>query len=183
MISDYLPRKITVFAVCLSLAVLSAALPAGPENQEIPWGVSLSDFKKNNPAGQFQEFSPRDNPEYKNKIMTFITAIDEKFKNEIIILRQKGAPMREYLFVRGKLCSKVDDWDVIPEDRQNSVMTQLKQLYGEPSIQKEDNFYINAFKSKTTNVLFYMLKHPDGSAKCKVYYYTSKLFRMLIMED
>ncbi len=168
--------------LCLVFASGARDLRAAPV-QEIPWGLSLAEFTGNLTGGNHREFKPSDMPDYKNKIMTYITAIDEKFKDEIVIVRLKGSPLCDYLFVRGKLCTKLDDWDVITEETQNRIMADLKGHYGEPSLQREENFFIYSFKSKTTNVMFYMLKGPDGRAKCKVYYYTSKLFKMLIMDN
>ncbi len=175
MIMMFLPSAMLFFLAAAALA---------QENRAIPWGTTMSDFKKDQAGkGEFIEFTPRDNPDYKNKIMSYITAIDEKLISEIVIIRQRGIPEKDFLFVKGKLCTTLEDWNMIDEDRQAGIMNELKRQYGEPSIQKEENFYINSFKSPGTNVLFYMLKQPDGKAKCKVYYYTSKLFRMLILDN
>jgi hypothetical protein len=158
----------------------------GQKNSTPPsaeWGTTLDDFKKSL-SGDMNvvQFTPKDQPGYKNKILNFITAIDDSYITKTIILRINTVPRTDYLFVKEKLYTKLEDWLVADKKLQDSIYNRLKSIYGEPSIQKDGNFYIYSFNSKDTKVLFYKLVYADGNAKCKVYYYTSKLFKMLIMD-
>ncbi|MFC1669300.1 hypothetical protein ACFL20_02840, partial [Spirochaetota bacterium] len=80
------------------------------------------------------------------------------------------------------LCTALENWGEITLGSEKSLLKLVTSKFGKPSVQKERNFHIYSFKNKNTKVLFYRLKLQNGKVKCKIYYYTKKLFRMLIME-
>ena len=178
---------IIICVVFLSTAFLTAskAESSGSISAQDPrWGITLDDFTKHLGENiRYIRFTPKDKPDYKNKIMSYITAIDNAYLSHILIIRTMTVPETDYLFVKGKLYTVLEDWHVVNAKKQDSILNDLTKRYGKASIAKDGNFSITSFNTPVTKVLFYKLVYADGTAKCKVYYYTNKLFRMLIMDQ
>ena len=172
---------------CLSTAFLTGSKAESSDAisaQGARWGITLDDFTKNlGDNVRSIRFTPKDKPDYKNKLMSYITAIDNAYLSHILIIRTMTVPQTDYLFIKGKLYTILEDWHVVNAKKQDSILNDLKKRYGEASIAKDGNFSIISFNTPATKVLFYKLVYADGTAKCKVYYYTNKLFRMLIMDQ
>lgn len=182
--NDPVPMKksFTTVMIYLLFPLLSIHAMDTSAVYESLWGTSLDEFKKGlDPDRPYIQFSPAEKPDYKNKILSYITAIDENLSKEIIILRTLTAPETDYLFVKNKLYTIMENWDIVDLKKQNDIMDGLKKKFGEPSLQKDENFYIYSFNSRDSKVLLYVLKLPDDRARCRVYLYTNKLFKMLIM--
>jgi hypothetical protein len=163
--------------VCVAIMSISAA----PISYE--WGTDLVKIKKSLPSDrESTQFTPRDKPNYKNKILSYITAIDAKLVDKIIILRLKSKPVVDYLFVNDKLYTVMENWGEVDQKTEKDILAQLSSQFGGPLVQQDKNFYIYSFNSDKTKVLYYLMKLPNGKSKCKVYYYTKQLFRMLITE-
>ena len=175
----------------ISLLMLAAALSAsislmrsdGYGISDHEWGSLLEKVKSMLPAGtESLEFAPAEKPEYKNRILSYITAIDNKLIEKIVILRAKTEPETDYLFVNNKLYSVIENWEDIDQATEKKLMAELKKQFGEPHVQKDNNFYIYSYDGKRTKVLCYLMKAPGSKATCKIYFYTKNLFRLLISE-
>jgi hypothetical protein len=169
---------IAVMALFLSAAEISRG-----NNLNYEWGTQLEKVKKTLPSDKESvQFAPKDRPKYKNKILSYIIAIDNKLLDKIIVLRVKTQPVIDYLFVNDKLYTIMENWGSVDAKTEKDILAKLSGLFGQPLVQQDKNFYIYSFNSDKTKVLFYVMKSPDGKSKCKVYYYTRALFRMLITE-
>jgi len=169
------------FAVITLALFMTGTAPGAPLQYD--WGTQLVKVKKTLPSDrESQQFSPKDRPKYKNKILSYITAIDNKLVDKIIILRVKSQPVIDYLFVNDKLYTIMENWGSVDAKTEKEILSRLSGQFGQPLVQQDKNFYIYSFNSDKTKVLYYLMKSDDGKSKCKVYYYTRQLFRMLITE-
>jgi hypothetical protein len=173
---------ITRISVVLLIFISSVSMNGfpGPNNA---WGSLLPKIKSTLPPGtEFVEFTPGERPKYKNRILSYITAIDNKLVDKIIILRVKTRPETDYLFVNNKLYSIIENWDDIDQNTEKEIQVNLKKQFGESRVQKDKNFYIYSYDGDNTKVLWYLMKAPGKKSACKIYYYTRQLFRLLISE-
>ncbi len=177
-IASFCRRTFTVTALLLFVADIS---PGATLNYE--WGTQMLKVRKTLPSDKTStQFSPKDRPKYKNKILSYITAIDNKLLDKIIIVRLETRPVVDYLFVNDKLYTIMENWGSIDQKTEKDIQTKLSSQFGQPLVQQDKNFYIYSYNSDKTKVLYYLMKSADGTSKCKVYYYTKQLFRMLITE-
>jgi hypothetical protein len=172
---------------CITIIVMAVLLFASGSAMSAPlqyeWGTQLLKVKKSLPSDKESvQFTPKDRPKYKNKILSYITAIDNKLLDKIIIVRLQTQPVIDYLFVNDKLYTIMENWGSVDLKTEKEIQTKLTSLFGQPLVQQDKNFYIYSYNSDKTKVLYYLMKSPDGKSKCKVYYYTKQLFRMLITE-
>lgn len=147
------------------------------------WGTSrdVTIKKQALAANNFTEFSPADHPEYENKIMNYIVAIDANLKNKINIVRTKEDPRRDFLFVNNKLYSVLEDYGKISNDKFQSIIRNLSGVFGRPSVQQDRNMTIHTFFNDKTKVLV-LSNAKGGAVECRIYLYSGKLFKMLMSE-
>jgi len=165
------------------LMLISSVSMSGSTLTNNAWGNLLAKVKSTLPPGtEFLEFTPGERPKYKNRILSYITAIDNKLADKIIILRVKAAPETDYLFVNNKLYSIIENWGDIDQKTEMEIQVNLKKQFGESRVQKDNNFYIYSYDGDKTKVLWYLMKVPGKKSSCKIYYYAKQLFRLLISE-
>jgi hypothetical protein len=151
--------------------------------QKLQWGLGFDDLSKQIPSEIKQTvFTPKQKPEYSNKILSFITAIDESYNDKIKILKAVSTNTTDFLFFNNKLYSTLIEWESIDEKSMKKIETELQASFGQPAIQQSENLMINSYANSTTKVLLYKKKTSDGKWSCRVYYYAKKLFKMLILE-
>lgn len=174
----YIVRIATGTVLALILALTAAAAGA-----EYEWGTSIAAVRKGIPGGAATvQFAPSEDPAYENKIMSYITAIDAELVKKITIVRVKSEPVTDYLFVGDKLYTIMESWGDIDARRGKEIETALAGKYGAPLVQQDKSLSIYSYNNDRTKVLFYLTKVSDTRSRCTVYYYTKKLFRILIME-
>jgi hypothetical protein len=146
------------------------------------WGISRDEvISKYLAADKFTEFKPSARPEYENKIMNYIVAIDSGLKDRIQILRGGKGPRADYLFVDEKLYCVLEDYDLISVAALGELVKGMSSIYGKSNIQKDRSMTIYSFFSSETKVLV-LASVKSGRVEVKAYYYASKLFKMLIMK-
>ena len=148
------------------------------------WGMSKDIIiKKYLTSGKkYTEFTPIDKPEYKNRIMNYIIAIDKKLKNKIKILRIKSYPERDFLLVNNKLYSVKELYGEISNKKLNKIVKILTSTYGKSNVQKDKNMAIYTFSKEKTKVIL-LTYFKSNKVDCNIYFYASKLFKMLISES
>ncbi len=157
----------------------------GAESVPVPdhaWGSKKATLTSALGTGQWTEFKPSDRPKYRNKILSYITTIDADLANKIMIVRTESTPMVDYLFVNDKLYTVMEDWGQVDPATEKSIQSRLGAKFGQPVIQKNASLHIYSYHNDATKVLCYFTRLPEGASNCKVYYYTKKLFRLLITE-
>lgn len=164
-----------IFFICMPIISFS-------NNEEYRWGISREEtIKRYLPSENYTSFSPASKPEYENKILSFILAINIDIKDKITILRGEGAPQRDYLLIRDKLYSVMENYGVISASDFEKVISKLSSEYKAPNIQKDKNTVTYSFYGKDTKVLV-LSYEKQKLVDCRVYHYASKLFRILISE-
>ncbi|MCP4135438.1 MAG: hypothetical protein GY754_30995 [bacterium] len=164
-------------------AIIITVPSAKPITGNYTWGVSLRTIEKSIPKKtRYVKFTPNEQPQYKNRIMSYITSIDSRIKRKIVILRVNSKPRIDYLFVKNKLYTTLEDWGYIDPRIEKKVLAALARKFKKPDIKKDSNLSIYSYKNKKSKVLIYKIHFKDGTSKFKVYYYNKSLFRMLMLE-
>ena len=172
-------RKVCVIIISL----LCGSHIAVGNTLNFEWGAQLLKFKRTLPSDkEWVQFKPSEKPKYKNKILSYITAIDNKLIDKVIIVRVKSQPVIDYLFVNDKLYTIMENWGKVEQKTELEIQSRLIGQFGQPVIQQDKNFYIYSYNTDKTKVLFYLMRLPENKSSCKVYYYTKQLFRFLIVE-
>ncbi|HDP80976.1 MAG TPA: hypothetical protein ENN21_09065 [Spirochaetes bacterium] len=182
-ITGTIRRTSLVFGVLLAVApLLWPAFSAG-EGPTARWGTEKSVITQELTAShvQYREFTPRSNPQYENKIMSYILAIDGSLAERMSIVRTRTSPIRDYLMVKNRLYSVMEDHGTITRAQADGIVNKLTASYGTPHPQKSPEMKIYSFEKSGTKVLMMLYRKPVNM-DCRVYYYSSGLFRMLITE-
>ena len=146
------------------------------------WGMRKEDvMTKLISNAEHTAFTPSAKPEYENKILNFILAINSDMKERITILRTGTVPPRDFLLINNKLYSVLENYGVMPAASLDKVIQELTTAYKQPNIQKDKNMVTYSFYGKDTKVLV-LSYQKQNLVDCKVYHYASKLFRILISE-
>ncbi len=150
--------------------------------QPFGWGTPLgkvrSDLKN---TGRMESFNPTNRTGYTNKVLSFILAIDEDIGGEMMVLSHNSGYTRDYLFIRGRLATTMEDFGQIPDKTMNMIIRELKKRYGEPSTQSKGSLTIDSWSDSTSKVMLYRKKLDNGRYKSKLYLYDRALFRQLIL--
>ena len=172
--------KITSAAL---LILLSMSLNANNFHIKKEWGSSIENITKTIPEGiKTMQFNPASQPDYTNKIMNYVLAIDPQIVENIIIMRLASKPQTDCMFIKNKLYSLMEDWKTVDAKEQKNILDSLSKEFGQSNLQREEDMSIYSFSNENTKVLFYVKKLTSNEFKCKTYFYTKKLFRMLMME-
>jgi hypothetical protein len=161
------------------LLLLLIPLPLRAQNP--PWGTNYGEFIKNKSSSIMAEFKPVEKPKYKHKILKFITGINPEIINQIKVVRIRSNPIREFMFINNGLYTIKENWNIIPVKDEKKVYSDLKRQYGKPDIKDDGNLRTISFKKGRTKVIYYRLLYGNGTARCAVYYYSTRMFRMLFM--
>ncbi len=165
-------------------AVLMLIISALPLYAKEPsWGTPYRDFVRSRSSSLLLEFKPSEKPGYKHKILTFITGINPEIVSDVKVVRIRSNPVKDYMFVKEKLYTILENWDVISAKSEKELYSRLRRKYGKPDVKNDGNLRVISFKKGRTKVIYYRLTYSNGTALCKVYFYTTRLFRMLFLEQ
>jgi hypothetical protein len=147
------------------------------------WAASKDDIiKSNTKSGEkYVIFSPADKTDYENKIMNYIIALDKELKKEMKLLRIKTEPEKDFLLVKEKLYCLKEDYRTIARPKLDSVIKELSAKYGQATQQKDANIETYTLSDKDTKVLI-LAQVKSSGVSCIIYYYPSRLFKMLITD-
>jgi hypothetical protein len=149
----------------------------------LQWGITLNQVMSSLPTDKkITQFNPKQKENYSNKIMSYIIAIDNTLEEKITIVRINSQPVVDYLFINNTLYSVMEDWNDIDSSVEKNIKDNLEKKFSTPNLQQENNKLIYSFSDEKTKVLYYVLNFPNNKNNCAVYYYTKKLFRMLMMD-
>ncbi len=147
------------------------------------WGMTSEALVKQfSTTIKYKKFQPHEKRRYRNKVLSYITAIDKNLEKKVYIYRSVTNPAVDYLFLKNKLLIVLEDWGNINIRTIKNLKKTLKKKYGKADIQENRGLTITSYKKNNTKVLHYSKKLPDNTYKCKVYYYASDLFTMLLMD-
>jgi hypothetical protein len=146
------------------------------------WGISKEEvIKRYLPKDKKYIQFDATRPNYENKIMNYIIAIDRDLKQKIKILRSSEKPVRDFLFVNDKLYSVLENQGILSSKKQSKLIEYLTSQFGTPTIQHDKRMTIYSFKGIKTKVLL-LSNTGSVNTECKIYFYASNLFKMLIAQ-
>jgi len=183
MVQKYIFSTIKFYPVLFFVIFLSFSNDLFSSLKFDKWGISQKRIMNSiiSTETNYITFTPDDNPKYKNKILHYIIAINNQNKNNIKIIRSKFYPEKDYLFVKDKLYSILENYGLITNKKLNEIIQKLETNYGSPIIQKDKKLVIYTFSNKKTKVLL-LSQSKHSKIKCKVYFYANNLFKMLMSE-
>ncbi len=116
---------------------------------------------------------------YSNKLLNYILAIDENYKNRLIVLRVTGDITRDFIFINNKLYVITDYMQKSSEDYILGAIAQLKKKYGVPQKQSEGATTTYTFTRDETKVIA-IGENKGTNCSLTIYYYYKNLFRSLM---
>jgi len=157
--------------------------PAGSSAVSYEWGTDINFVKKDfGSESSYTQFSPKQQPDYDNKIVSYITAIDEAYINNIVVLRSKTSPPVDYLFVKNRLYTTLEEWGEVDTVKHDQILDSLNKKYGNPSRQQDQEITIYSYSDTKTKVIYFTKRVSGKKYACRVYYYARQLFRLLILD-
>jgi len=180
-------KNITIPTLILSVYLLCIGIEAFPASQVensvfLEWGTTIDILKKSNEA-KYTLFTPIERPEYKNRIINHLSRMDEGLLKKIIVMRIKSEKQVDYLFLDGKLFSVLEDWGKVDVQKLSELKKTLAVKYGEPSVRSGEKFTVYSFNNASSRIFCYATPYKDGKTRCRIYYYTKKLYKMLLLDN
>jgi hypothetical protein len=165
------------------MIIISAANPAGNYSYEKYWGKDYNTFINSiDKTVKYAVFDPREKPNYKNRVVSFITSLNNESNKEIKVIRLMAIPETDYLFFNGQLCAVTENRGVISVKDGEIILRNLKKKLGSPQKEKKSSLYIYNFKQRRTRVILYQQLIDNRSMRCKVYNYTNDIFNSLFSD-
>ncbi|MCU0847500.1 MAG: hypothetical protein MUD12_06390 [Spirochaetes bacterium] len=180
-------KNIPFPTLILSVYLLCSGIDAFPASQAehstfLEWGTTIDIMKKSNDA-RYTLFTPIEKPEYKNRIIKHLSRMDEGLLKKIIIMRIKSEKQVDYLFLDGKLFSVLEDWGKVDGQKLADLKKSLAGKYGEPTVRSGDRFTVYSFNNASSRIFCYATPYKGGKTRCRIYYYTKKLYKMLLLDN
>ena len=172
-------RKKLIHSVIIALVIIT---PLSGSEIENLWGITRNDLITKKKIENYITFKPADNPEYKNRVIDFFSAMNSDSKADIIILRTQGKPEIDYCFFNTKLYSITEVWYDVENNKAQAILKTINDIYPQISYEKKNPEFIYSFKKDRTKVLVYKKIMNDNSVNMKVVYYSMDLFGMLLSE-
>lgn len=174
-------RFLTSISVSAMILLFTVTIPLSALDPS--WGTDYREFVKIRSSSIITEFKPAEKPKYKHKILNFITGINPEIINQINIVRIRSNPVKDYMFVNQGLYTVKENWDVVSIKHEKKIYLNLRNKYGKPEIKNDGNLRIISFKKRGTKVIYYRLLLTRETARCAIYYYSTRMFRMLFMNN
>jgi len=170
-------KLIIISAVIFYLLPHSDAKP-----YEELWGKNSEQLKKLvSKDKRIYSFDPAKQLRYRNRIYSLFTSMGVN-SEYINILRLEGNPLIDFMFYKNKLYSATEDWRNTKKSNIEKLKIMLKKRYGKADIQFKDDLTIYSYKKNRTVVILYTKEIDNSSSRCKVYYYSKKIFNTLFAE-
>ena len=119
--------------------------------------------------------------DYDNRIFNLVVSVNSEIRNKMQLLRSNKKPIRDLLFIDGKLCEIMESHEAIDDITFKTIFVSMKNSYGFPEMKKEKELTIYTFKNEKTHAI--LIVHPIGNvSNARIYFYTQSLFRMLFSD-
>ena len=102
---------------------------------------------------------------------------------KVTILRSEGKPVRDLLFINGKLFSILERRGAIDSLQFKTLFVQMKDCYGLPQMTKENEYTVYTYKNDTTQALIIAKSQTGDRFDIKIYLYSSSIFRKVFLEQ
>jgi hypothetical protein len=162
------------------IIIISAVIPAANYAYEKYWGKDYNTFINSiDKTVKYAVFDPREKPNYKNRVVGFITSLNNQSNKELKIVRLMVIPETDYLFFNGKLSAVTENRGIISVKDGEIILKNLTKKFGQPRQEKKSSLYIYTFRHARTRVILYQQLIDNRSMRCKVYCYTNDIFNSL----
>jgi len=175
-------RSSAIILSALIMMLLSFAIPsrsAHPLSDFFEWGISKEETIRRYASQNHRMLTPASDPSYKNKIMSYIIAIDQDLKPKIAIIRSSNGIVRDFLLIDNTLYSVLERHGIITPEKRDDIVKTLTAKFGSPSIQRDKKITIYSFMGEETKALL-ILHDRSSDTQCTIYFYARNLFKMLI---
>lgn len=148
------------------------------------WGAEKAHYITRNfsPETRYCEFTPASNPGYKNKIMSYIIALSDKFRDSISIVKTKTNPERDFLFVKNRLYSISEIYESLTDKKAQTIIQSLTASFGAPVVEKGASYTQYSYATAKTRVMARIFRR-EHRTECKIYYYSTDIFKRLMVEE
>jgi hypothetical protein len=165
------------------IIIFSAINPDANYAYERYWGRDYNKFIASiDKTIKYSIFDPREKPDYKNRVVDFITSLNNESNKDIKIIRVMVTPETDYLFFNGRLCAVTENRGVISIKDGEIILKNLTKKFGIPQKEKKSSLYIYTFQQRRTRVILYQQLIDNNSMRCKVYGYTNDIFNSLFSD-
>lgn len=171
-------KKIIITAI-IALTVVNYIDAAEPETL---WGISKTGLISKLKMENYTTFKPSEKPEYNNRIIDFFNSMSSEHKFDISILRAGTKPEIDYCFFNEKLYSVSEDWGDIETAKAEEILKTLRCRYADATTEKKDQYTVYSFKKERTKVVLYKKTDIHSIVNVKIYYYSTALFSMLLVQ-
>jgi len=170
---------ITVIIIILLCVNNNYSAPA-----DFPWGAGIHIVSQGiGRDSEYSKFRLSDMDGYKNIIVSYMTDVDKNIKNDIVVLRTKSGTVTDYIFVKDRLYTVSRDWNIVDTEKEAWIRRAITDKYGTASVKEDGGFWIYSYSTGNTKVLYYRVRTSPNTYRCRVYYYTKNLFKMLLMQN
>lgn len=171
--------KKKIFTAIIALTIITPLAAAEPETL---WGISKTGLINKFKIENYSMFKPSEKPEYNNRIIDFFNSMSSENRFDIFILRAGIKPETDYCFFNEKLYSVSEDWGDIETAKAEEILNNLKCRYAGATAEKKDQYTVYSFKKERTKVVLYKKCNIDKFVNVKIYYYSTVLFNMLLVQ-
>jgi hypothetical protein len=165
--------------VTILFTVICSSILWGNDPVDRLWEKDIDDIKRNIKKSTIQ-FTPRTNPDYKNKIIEFVNNMDSTVNKRMLIIRENTTPVKDYIFIRNKLYTIKETHGPLNKAKESNLRKSLGARFGTPNISSEKDCTVYSYSNSKTKILYYKYHNKNEISKCNVYYYTQKIFRMML---
>jgi hypothetical protein len=170
---------IVILIICASIAASAA------QNQGVyeiaQWEVSQDEAVRTYfQTPEFTALSFNSVKEFDNRIYSHLVSVDPDIASKLVVIRSKSSPIRDLLFIEGKLYSVLERPGALDALRFKTLFVAMKDSYGLPQMTKENDYTVYTYKTDKTQALL-LAKTVGDRFETKVYLYAPSIFRRLFL--
>ena len=144
------------------------------------WEVNQNDVIKNYiHKSPYKMYTLSQLQGYTNKLLNYILAIDENYKDKVVIIRVSSDITRDFMFINNKLYVITDYMQKSSEEYISGTIAQLEKQYGVPQKQSEGTTTTYTFTKDESKVIA-IAENKGKHYSLTIYYYYKNLFRSLM---
>ena len=152
-----------------------------PLLREPEWRISQQQVLETLPAGSNHElFTPKQKPEYKNRIINHLMSIDETIEGRMVVLQTGINPRRDYVFLDNSLCIILYQWDDMPGETLSLLLHELERQYGQPQTGADESLPSLSYRNNKSCALLIKRQSSGKGTDVRLYLYPKNLFYILL---
>jgi len=177
---EFHPLPVLLILVPIAWMVLTIPMKADTLPRRLPWNSTLEENRAKLPSSATNTlFALRDHPEYKNRILTHLLALDDSLKGRIVILRTCKYPVEDRIFIDNKLSCLLYEWNGLTDAQVRALRDEIGRIYGIPLTAGGDTAPVTFSRGDTSGLVTYKYS-PEGGLDMRLYLYARSLYRRLL---